>query len=173
MRYHSAIRDVSSLEPGQDFTKLPTTYVIIITEEDYWGEGLPLYHIDRVIRENGKDFGDSAHIIYVNAAYQGDDPIGLLMADFRERNPNKMHYPELANRVNALKNSEEEVKKMCQAMEITYNEGRIEGYVRLIVSKMKVKGISLEDAMDDLGIPEDDRQSCVEYIVRQNEPVTA
>ena len=58
-------------------------------------------------------------------------------------------------------------------MEITYNEGRIEGYVRLIVSKMKVKGISLEDAMDDLGIPEDDRQSCVEYIVRQNEPVTA
>lgn len=30
LRYHSAIRDVNSLQRGQDFTKLPTSYVIII-----------------------------------------------------------------------------------------------------------------------------------------------
>ena len=173
MRYHSAIRDVSSLEPGQDFTKLPTTYVIIITEEDYWGEGLPLYHIDRVIRENGKDFGDSAHIIYVNAAYRGNDPIGLLMADFRQSDPAKMHYPELADRVNALKNSEEEVKKMCQAMEITYQEGQRDSTLRNLKSLMRKMDLSADEAMDALEIPEEDRPSYTEHIAHKGESETA
>ena len=171
LRYHSAIQDVSSLQPGQDFTKLPTSYVIIITEEDYWGDGIPLYHVDRVIRENGKGFGDSAHIIYVNAEYEGNDRIGLLMSDFRQSDSAKMHYQELANRVNSLKNSEEEVKKMCQAMEITFEEGRMEGrnegriegrmegYVRSVRSLMRRRGISAEEAMDELGILGDERTS--------------
>ena len=171
MRYHSAIRDVSSLERGQDFMQLPTSYVVIITEEDYWKEGRPLYHIDRVIRENGKNFGDSTHIIYANAAYHGDDPFGLLMADFRQRDPRKMHYPELAQRVDALKNSEEEVKRMCQAMEITYQEGLREGiwkgYARSVLSLMENQNLSIDEAMDVLNVPENGRQICAGYIVRQ------
>ena len=93
LRYHSAMRDTSSLKEGEDFEKLPTSYIIFVTEEDRWGKGLPLYHVDRKIEETGEDFGDCCHFIYVNGAYKGDDPIGLLMADLRERDPNKMHYP--------------------------------------------------------------------------------
>ena len=146
--------------------------MIIITEEDYWGDGIPLYHVDRVIRENGKGFGDSAHIIYVNAEYEGNDRIGLLMSDFRQSDSAKMHYQELANRVNSLKNSEEEVKKMCQAMEITYQEGRndgriegrMEGYVRNIRSLMRRRGMSAEEAMDELEILGDERTECAEQL---------
>ena len=181
LRYHSAIRDVNSLKPGQDFKELPTSYIIFITEEDYWGEGRPLYHASRKIKENGRELGDRTHFIYVNGKYEGEDPIGLLMADFRESDPAKMHYAELAKRVNALKNSEEEVKKMCQAMEITYNEGlvegraegrvegRAEGYARIIRRRMRRLGLSVAAAMDDLEIPEEDRQACAEYMERQQE----
>ena len=178
LRYHSAMRDTSSLKEGEDFEKLPTSYIIFVTEEDRWGKGLPLYHVDRKIEETGEDFfGDCCHFIYVNGAYKGDDPIGLLMADLRERDPNKMHYPELAKRVAALKNSEEEVKKMCQAMEITYQEGQrdglLKGYARSVKSLMRRRGVSSLEAMDDLEIPEEDRQACAEYMVRQDESETA
>lgn len=42
-------------------------------------KGLPLYHIDRYVRETGKLFEDGSHIIYVNGNYKGDDEIGHLM----------------------------------------------------------------------------------------------
>lgn len=49
-----------------------------------FGAGLPLYHVDRVVQEIGKGFGDGSHIIYVNGTYKNDDePIGKLMHDFR------------------------------------------------------------------------------------------
>ncbi len=42
--------------------------------------------------ENGVPFGDDAHIIYVNAAYQDDTPLGKLMHDFRCVDPDEMNY---------------------------------------------------------------------------------
>ena len=167
-RYHMAVIDSSSLEKNQPFTKLPTAYVVFITETDYWKKGLPVYHIDRTIAETGEQYGDRAHILYVNGSYQGKDPIGLLMSDFRASDSSKMYYAELADRVNALKNSEDEVRKMCRAMEITYeegkNDGRMEGYVRNIRSLMRRRGISAEEAMDDLEILGDERNECAEQL---------
>ena len=34
--------------------ELNETYVIFITENDVLGENLPIYHVDRIIRETGK-----------------------------------------------------------------------------------------------------------------------
>ena len=164
LRYHSAMRDTSSLKEGEDFEKLPTSYIIFVTEEDRWGKGLPLYHVDRKIEETGEDFGDCCHFIYVNGAYKGDDPIGLLMADFRQSDPARMHYPELAKRVDALKNSEEEVKKMCQAMEITYQEGLRDSRVLDLQNLMETLGLSLPDAFKALKVPVEDQQSYIDLI---------
>lgn len=51
--------------------------MIFITENDVVGTGLSLYHVERVIKETGADFGDGSHIIYVNGSYQNDnEPIG-------------------------------------------------------------------------------------------------
>ena len=52
-------------------------------------KGLPLYHIDRYVREAGKLFEDGSHIIYVNGNYKGDDEIGHLMQDFHQTDPDK------------------------------------------------------------------------------------
>ena len=38
-----------------------------------------------------------------------------------------MRFPLLSKRMEQLKYSDEEVKNMCQAMEITYQEGLLEG----------------------------------------------
>ena len=135
-RYNAALMDAHTLREGQLAADLPETYVIMITESDYWKQGLPAYHIDRVIAETGAFFGDRCHIIYANGAYEGDNSIGKLMADFRAHDPKTMHYLELSNRMEHLKYSEEEVADMCRAMEDTYKEGRADG-----LAEGRAKGI--------------------------------
>ena len=43
-RYHSSVLDVENLEKGQDFSELPDTCVIFITEKDFYGDGQFFQH---------------------------------------------------------------------------------------------------------------------------------
>ena len=54
---------------------------IFITRDDVLGYGLPIYHIDKQIKEVGESFQDEAHIIYVNSRKQEDTELGKLMHD--------------------------------------------------------------------------------------------
>ena len=64
---------------NQKFKELKDSYVIFIYKHDKFRKGLPLYHIDRYVRETNELFEDGSHIIYVNGNYKGDDEIGKLM----------------------------------------------------------------------------------------------
>ena len=65
-RYNTALMDSDETVTGIDTEKLPETYVIFITENDVLGGNLPLYHIDRTVKELAyKNFNDGAHIIFV------------------------------------------------------------------------------------------------------------
>lgn len=169
LRYHAAVRDTQFLKEGEDVEKLPVSYIIFITEKDVRNMGRALYNVCRKYEETGETFEDDCRFIYVNGAYVGDDEIGKLMADFRETDPSKMHHPELARRVRDLKTSDEGVKKMCNAMEITYKEGLWDGYARSIRSLMKTHGFTMEEAMDGIGIPVEDRQAFTEYMIDHKE----
>ena len=81
-RYNSSLLDANLTHPGDRYEELRETYVIFITERDVLKAGLPIYHIDRMIQETGKPFGDGSHIIYVNAQCKNDTPLGKLMHDF-------------------------------------------------------------------------------------------
>ena len=116
-RYHSSVIDANSLNVRQDYNILPETYVIFITENDVLKRGLPIYHIDRVIRETGEYFGDESHIIYVNGKYQDDSPLGYLMKDFSCTEPSDMHYKQLRERVQYFKETKEGVTTMCKIFE--------------------------------------------------------
>lgn len=80
-RYHSGLLDINVLNVGQDFEELPESYVIFNTRDDFLGYDLPIYHIDKTIRENGKNFESGQHIIYVNSKKQEDTELGRLMHD--------------------------------------------------------------------------------------------
>ena len=106
-RFYCGALDMHFLDTGEEYESLPDAYVIFITESDVFKEGRPLYNIHRYIDENGKAFGDGSHIVYVNATCQDDTPLGRLMQDFNCNDPAKMHYKELADRVNYFKTSKE------------------------------------------------------------------
>ena len=83
-RFHSSMVDVRMLKASQNFKQLRDSYVIFIYKKDKFKKGLPIYHIDRYVRETGKIFEDGSHIIYVNGSYRGDDEIAHLIEEGRE-----------------------------------------------------------------------------------------
>ncbi|NBJ88516.1 PD-(D/E)XK nuclease family transposase [Acutalibacter sp. 1XD8-36] len=126
-RYNSAMMDVNLLPKGEDTDDLPETYVVFITENDVLGGGLPLHRISRYDHDMGTPFDDGTHIIYVNGAYRGSSPIGLLMHDFACTDPAEMHYNALADRVRFYKESKEGVAIMCKVMEEMREQSLQEG----------------------------------------------
>lgn len=122
-RYHSSVIDIENLDSGQDFVKLPETYVIFITEKDFFGKGKPIYRIERMNLDADETFGDGEHIIYVNGEYRGDTDIGKLMHDFNCTNAKDMNFELMAEKTRYLKETEEGVRQMCKAMEELKEEG--------------------------------------------------
>ena len=129
-RYHSGLLDMNLLEPGEAYQKLPNSYVIFITETDALGYHLPIYHISRKIQENGRDFPDCAHIIYVDSKNQEDTALGRLMHDFHCKAPEEMYNPVLRQQVYQFKNTREGVTFMCREMDKIYRDGERNGQER-------------------------------------------
>ena len=105
-RYHSSAIDTRILKEGQDFKELKDSYVVFIYAHDKFGKGLPIYHIERYVKEIKEPFGDGSHIIYVNGKYTGEDPVGKLVEDFRNKSAESMNYKELADSVRHFKETE-------------------------------------------------------------------
>ena len=117
-RYNSSLLDCNTLDTGDNFEKLPKTYVIFITENDYFHAGLPMYTITRCITNMGNAvYGDESGIIYVNGANRDDSAVGKLMQDFFCKDPHKMNYELLSRRTEYFKESKEGVDTMCKLME--------------------------------------------------------
>lgn len=148
-RYHSGLMDMNTLNPGQDFEELPESYVIFITRDDILGYGLPIYHIDRQIKELNEAFQDEAHIIYVNSRKQDDTELGKLMHDLHCKKADEMHSPILAKRVYELKETQKGVELMCHEMEKIYSEGMESGEKRGELKAKKETILSLAE----MGIP--------------------
>jgi len=119
VRYHSSALDIEFLKSGEDFSKLPETYVIFITENDVKGKGKLIYQYEWR-EEDGTTLDDGAHIIYVNAAYDKKDDtseLAKLMHDFRCSQSKDMLTKPLADKTRILKETPEGVDTMCKAIE--------------------------------------------------------
>ena len=162
-RFHSSMLDVRALKSKEDFDKIRDTYVIFITEKDYFDEGEPVYFVKRKVnvKNSDKPFNDGNVIIYVNGSYTGDDPIGHLMADFRNKGTEGFYNKELEKAVRHFK-IEDGGSDMCEAVEEYgreqkdegIKEGREETLIESIRNVMNNLKVSAEQAMKALEIPE-------------------
>ena len=153
---HSGVLDANSIPKNEkDYRKKAETYTVFITEHDILKGNLPIYHVDRVIKELDKPFEDKSHIIYVNGAYKGDTstPLARLVHDLFCTEPDDMNYEELAERARYYKKDSRGVEAMCEIWEEVRQEGKSEGTIEHIKSLMKRKGWDIEDALDALSIP--------------------
>ena len=155
-RYNSALIDANVTEPGDQYEDLNETFVIFITENDVMKAGLPIYHIDRVVRETGKLFEDEEHIIYVNSQIKDETKLGRLMHDFSCTDAKDMYNKVLADRVRYFKEDERGGEMMGREMEIMRNQaheegiekGRIMQLIKQVCVKMQ-KFSSAEEVAND------------------------
>ena len=155
-RYNSSMMDANLLKKGEDFDKLPETWVIFITENDVMGKGLPLYPVERCFLGTGERFEDGSHILYVNGAYRGDTPIGKLMHDFSCTDAADMYYGTLADRVRFFKESKEGIEIMCRAMEDMRNQTLKEGMINVAKKMLEDGTITLEKIAEFVGLSVDE-----------------
>lgn len=189
-RFHSSMLDSRMLRENQKFKELKDSYVIFICEHDKFGRGLPVYHVDRYIRETKELFEDGSHIIYVNGEYEGNDSIGQLMHDFKCKRADEIHYRELADGVRHFKETQEGRDTMCEAVrkfaeewaqeiaeelaekkaeelvEKKVEESKVEERIKIIEKLIKKKHISFEEAMEFIDIPEEERGNLRERLER-------
>lgn len=154
-RYNSSLLDANLTDAGDDYDALNETYVIFITENDVLKAGLPIYHVDRTVRETGTFFNDQAHIVYVNSQIKDETALGKLMHDFFCTNSKDMNYPILARRVRYFKEDTEGVAAMCRAMEKMRDETEHETSVKHALA-MLADGVPCEKVAKytDLSIEE-------------------
>ena len=101
------------------------------------GCNLPIYHINRVIKENCQHCYDQLHIIYVNSSVQDDTALGKLMHDLHCSDPHDMYSEILARRVKELKETKKGVDIMCDKLNELIAEERNEGEKRGILHTQK------------------------------------
>ena len=150
-RFYSSLLDSNLLKAGKQYEQLPVTYVIFITENDVLQGNLPLYDIDRVIKQNGADFGDGTHIVYVNSKVQDDTPLGRLMQDLYCKDPAKLNYKEFVERMAFLKYSKDGEEKMTDVFE-EYAQKRAMVVAREAARKLLHRGVSQEIVADAMNL---------------------
>ena len=149
--------DYHKLKKKAKFNELPETFVIFITEHDVLKDGEQIYHVERVVRETNKLFGDGTHIIYVNGSYKDESgsALGDLVHDFFCANPADMKHRQFAKRVSFLKENKQGVRKVCKLVEELQDEREKETLIRSIRNLMETLNLTVKQAMDALKIPDD------------------
>ena len=164
-RYNSSLIDANVTEPGDNYENLNENYIIFITEKDKFGEDLPIYHIEKVIKELGRDLEDEQHTIYVNSQIQDESALGKLMSDFQCTEAKNMNYKVLADRVRYFKEDEKGVTTMCRVLEemrreVAAEASKEQNIVTLLNSVknlMKNLGITAEESMKAIGVTEEEK----------------
>ena len=80
---------------------------------------------------------DEQHIVYVNGEIMDDTPLGKLMADLQQSNPDKMHYSLIADCVREHKSNKKGASNMAGDIEKVYKEGIADGKAEGIRSLAK------------------------------------
>ena len=144
-RYHAGIIDMHILKAGENFNRLPESYVIFICGKDIFKKDKQIYHIHRVIEETGDSFPDKAQIIYINTEKSSDDELGRMIKDFYTEDPKEIRSAVLARRIAEIKIPSKEEKGEDTEMTTYYDrlkrqwkkEGKAEGKAEGIAEGIK------------------------------------
>ena len=134
-RYNAAGMTWKEAEKGTRFKDLPDVCVVYITEHDFLHGGRTVYHVDKILRENGSLIDDGSSVIYVNTAVNDGSAISDLMRCFLQKTVNDPRFPRLSERVHQYKNTEKGAAEMCE---------ELERYIDEITEEMQTKVVQLQ-----------------------------
>ena len=132
VRYNASVVTANRTPKSVKFRDVAKIISIFISKFDIFGDGLPIYHVDRIVRETQKVRENGLTEIYVNAAVKRRDNalntnVSDLMTLFTDRDSlNYAKFPEFSKRKNAFTNTEEGVSEMCDKVDALIKQVRMD-----------------------------------------------
>ena len=143
-RYNAAGMTWKEAEKGTRFKDLPDVCVVYITEHDFLHGGRTVYHVDKILRENGSIIDDGSSVIYVNTAVNDGSAISDLMRCFMQKTVNDPRFPRLSERVHQYKNTEKGAAEMCEEL-----ERYIDDYIDEITAELQASNSEKDKAISE------------------------
>ena len=178
-RYNASILITNIAKTGKKFEFIPDVCIVFISKFDIFDSGLPLYHIDKVVRETGQVIEDGLTEIFVNTVnYDGSKPARLMKLFTENDAYSNDEFPITSELKSRLKSSEGGSMAMNEILEKLISdekresekrgrkegilEGKIEGKIeganeeKLRIAKdMKASGLGFDFIARFTGLTED------------------
>ena len=178
-RYNASILTTNIAKTGKKFEFIPDVCIVFISKFDIFDRGLPLYHIDKVVRETGQVIDDGLTEIFVNTVnYDGSKPARLMKLFTDNDAYSNDEFPITSELKSRLKSSEGGSRAMNEILEKLISdekresekrgrkegilEGRIEGKIeganeeKLRIAKdMKASGLGFDFISRFTGLSEE------------------
>ena len=153
-------------DPGIKFEFVPDVCVVFISRFDIFKGKLPLYHVDRVIRETGEVINNGFEEVYVNSVIDNGSDVSQLMKVFTEGDCYNDKFPKTSSIKRRYKETEGGIREMSGLIEQLKLEWISEGEKRgeergeekgkiSIAQSMKKKGFDINIIMELTGLSRD------------------
>lgn len=146
VRYNGAILTTNIAGPGTRFEDVPDVCVVFISKFDIFDGNLPLYHVDRVVRENGKVLNNGFDEVYVNTTIRDDSDVSELMEIFISDQAYNSKFPKTSAGKHRYKETEGGLDTMCEIMEKLRDEAKNEGKLETLFDLVKDGMLSIAEA---------------------------
>lgn len=184
-RYYQSGIDRHTLETGEDYEQLCSSYVIFICTQDYFKKGLAVYERESRIKDMPETaYDDGSHVFILNTAFTegnaNSDVLGFLRyvgAGYKGKPfdiSGSTYLRQIDQAVQAIKqNSGRELEYMTMAMKMHDERwlGRAEGENKKLLDDLRALmenlGLSADKAMDALNVPAEDRGKYRELLTEQ------
>ena len=162
VRYNGAILTTNLTDPGEKFKEVPDVCVVFISKFDIFNGNLPLYHVDRVIRETREKVDNGFEEVYVNAKVKDGSDVSELMEVFVNDEAYNNKFPITSGSKRRYKETKEGQQVMCEIMERIAKEEREEG--KALINKLNSILIDL-DRFDDVKRAAKDKEYQMQLMV--------
>ena len=106
-RFYQGLIDTSSIDKGEEFSRLKKLGFYVICEDEIFEDGAQVNRIKKIVESNGREYIDNLNLVYLDASKWDYSELGMLLHDCLCDNADKMYYEEMAECARRLKEGQE------------------------------------------------------------------
>ena len=106
-RFYQGLIDTSSIDKGEEFSRLKKLSFYVICEDEIFEDGAQVNRIKKIVESNGREYIDNLNLVYLDASKWDYSELGMLLHDCLCDIADKMYYEEMAECARRLKEGQE------------------------------------------------------------------
>ena len=177
--YASSIISDYFFKGDQTYASVPELHIFYISQTDIWKLGKTCCPILKFLGDTNIPYNDGLHMCYINAEIDDNSSIAQLMQYFATADAGDFSQGKLSQCINNLKTTKEGLATMDNFSKQIYeagindgkakgkSEGLAEGKAESIKNLMSTMNVSIDQAMDILKTPPEERQYFKDLLAKE------